>query len=58
MDNCSQCGHLTATLNEGCCEICREQNQRELDLHNAQYDWWQSLTPAERDAQIKNAFKL
>lgn len=58
MFDCPQCGYETETLNEGCCEVCREQNQRALDLHNAQFDWWQSLTDEQRDAQIKNAFRL
>jgi predicted amidophosphoribosyltransferase len=53
--DCPQCGLPTPTLNEGYCENCREDNQRRLDGHNAQTDWWQSLSPAERAAAIRRA---
>lgn len=50
---CPQCGEETTQLQEGYCQPCCHENQRELDLHNAQYNWWQRLTDEERLAEIK-----
>lgn len=43
--------------NEGVCESCCEQNQAELDEHNCQSDWWNSMSDDERDAVIRFAIK-
>ena len=53
---CPQCGCDTPTLNEGYCEPCRTENQTELDEHNARFDWWEKLSEAEKDTQIKEAY--
>lgn len=55
--NCPQCGYETDTLNEGVCEECREQNQRELDDFNARQDEWDRLGEGEKDARIKQAMR-
>lgn len=55
--DCPRCGEPTETLHEGYCEPCREEGQRSLDAHNARFDWWQGLTPVERDTAIKEAMR-
>lgn len=55
---CPRCGEETETLNEGYCEPCRNERQRELDEHNAQYDSWRRKTPAQREAAIREASKI
>lgn len=52
---CPQCGESTETLNEGCCEECRCQNQRRLNAHNISFDRWESLSDQEREQEIKLA---
>ncbi len=54
---CPQCEADTPTLNEGCCEDCRHSNQQELDLHNAEFDRWEKLSGAQRDAEIRDAMR-
>ena len=56
--NCPQCGEPTETLHEGYCEFCRAENQNRLNIHNAQYDYWNKLTDDERWDQIRKAAKL
>ena len=56
--DCLQCGESTTTLNEGCCEECRTENQQILDAHNASFDRWESLSEAERYAEIKHAMRI
>jgi len=53
MSYCPQCGEDTERLHEGYCEDCFNERQSELLLHNARFDWWESLSDKERDAQIK-----
>ncbi len=53
--DCPQCGEPTDTLNEGCCEPCRIENQRQLDLHIASFDRWEGLSDAQRGIEIRNA---
>ena len=55
MIDCPQCGEETEELFEGYCIYCRDQNQLELDSHNAQYDYWQSLSNEQRAEQIRKA---
>lgn len=50
---CPQCGSLTPELHEGCCHPCLARNQVELDFHNAEFDRWEKLTSAQREAEIK-----
>ena len=57
MLNCPQCGEPTENFHEGYCEECCADNQRALDLHNAQFDHWSRLTDAERDKAIKRAIR-
>lgn len=52
---CSQCGEGCLEFREGYCVDCCEQNQRELDLHNASYDRWNAMTTAEREDAIRRA---
>lgn len=53
MKHCPQCGDDTLELHEGYCEECCCANQRALDQHNAEYNRWQRMTDAQRDAAIK-----
>lgn len=53
--DCPKCGFPTETLHEGYCEECCNENQRDLDEHNARFDWWESLSDQEREQQIKEA---
>lgn len=50
--NCPQCGNETDQFQEGVCAECCEENQQRLDQHIFEYDAWQKLTDAERDARI------
>lgn len=52
---CPQCGLETFTLHEGYCKSCCDENQRQLDEHNAGFDRWSRMTDAERSAEIKAA---
>jgi len=52
---CPQCGCTCKYLVEGYCRVCQEQNQQELDLHNAEYDQWNKLSETEKNRRIKNA---
>lgn len=53
--DCPGCGEPTPELREGYCPECLESRQYELDLHNARFDRWESLTDAERWAEIRSA---
>ena len=53
--SCPQCGELTETLHEGCCEECRSGNQAALDDHNFRHDRWSRMSDTERGAEIKQA---
>ena len=55
MKHCPQCGDDTPELHEGYCEDCCRDNQAALDRHNMEYDRWQRMTDAQRDAAIKFA---
>ena len=55
-EECSQCGFLSHEFNEGVCYDCFEQNQNDLDAHNAAHDHWQSLSDAERKDAIRRAY--
>lgn len=55
--DCPGCGEPTPTLHEGYCEDCRRERQSRRDLHNAQYDQWQKMSAAEREAAIKRAVR-
>lgn len=50
---CPACSEEAKELIEGYCDLCWNSQQQELDLHNARHDWWNSLSDAERDKQIK-----
>lgn len=52
---CPQCGETTEALYEGYCEECCENNQRELDDHNASFDRWQAMSDQERGDKIRQA---
>lgn len=54
---CPQCGEDCEELVEGYCSDCAEENQRELDLHNLQYDRWKGLTDQQREDEIKSAIR-
>lgn len=52
--DCPQCCEPTETQREGYCEACRMENQAQLDIHNAQADYWNSLSDQCRaDAVLK-----
>lgn len=53
--DCPQCGEPTPDLHEGYCRECCDDNQAALDRHNTEYGAWESLTDAQRDAEIKRA---
>lgn len=55
MEDCNQCGEGADAFKEGVCVECCEQNQKELDAHNAQYRGWRNMSDDERDAAIKYA---
>lgn len=52
---CPQCGEQVERLNEGYCDICHDERQSALNMHNASFDFWEKLTDAERDFYIRNA---
>ena len=53
--SCPQCGEfdMIEDFHEGVCIDCYKANQGALDLHNAQYDYWQGLSDKEREDQIR-----
>lgn len=53
--HCPQCGEDTNELPEGYCPECGKENQRVLHEHNLGFDRWQRLSPAQREAEIRNA---
>lgn len=56
---CSQCLQDSTMeelhANEGYCRECCQENQKNLDQHNAEYDRWEILTDQQREAEIKRA---
>ena len=55
---CSQCGFEAAAVdelrqNEGCCRVCRQQNQRDLDRHNTEFDCWEQMSDEQREVAIR-----
>lgn len=50
---CPACGLDADEFAEGVCVPCRDERQAALDLHNAEHDRWERLTPAQRDAEIR-----
>lgn len=52
---CPECGEPTQVIHEGYCPDCCEYRQAMLDFHNYQYDRWDKMTDAERDAEIGRA---
>jgi len=50
---CPCCGHDTEQLTEGYCLGCFQDRQLALDMFNAEYDYWHSLTDAEKEDRIK-----
>ena len=52
---CQQCGFPAWEFREGVCLDCCAENQRRLDLHNAEYDRWQRMSDAERAREIRDA---
>lgn len=55
---CPQCGEDAGEFPEGVCLDCCENNQRRLDLHNAEFDAWQTMSDAERGREIDRAARL
>lgn len=51
--HCPQCGEPTEELHEGYCEECCNQNQAELDRHNAEYDHWNRMNAERREEEIR-----
>jgi hypothetical protein len=57
MYDCPQCGEPSNDFVEGYCRACHDERQRQLDEHNARYDFWQKCSPAERERYIKSALR-
>lgn len=55
--HCPSCGEPRKHFREGLCELCWIEQQRDLEEHNAHYDWWVSLSKPEREAQIRWAIR-
>ncbi len=53
MYDCPQCGLPTLEFDQGYCRECAAENQRILDSHNAQLDWWRSLSDYDKQQAIK-----
>lgn len=54
---CPDCGESVDRLVEGYCEECHNRRQAELDNFYARKSWWDGLSDAEKDAQIKRAVR-
>ena len=54
--NCPQCGDSVDRLHEGYCESCCNQNQMELDKHNAEYDHWSRMDNERREEAIRRGY--
>ena len=52
---CTTCGEDATEFREGHCIHCFTDRQNALDLHNAQFDWWESLTDQQREIAIRMA---
>ena len=53
---CPQCGDSVDRSNEGYCECCWNQNQLELDRHNAEYDHWNRMDNERREEAIRRGY--
>ena len=54
--HCPQCGEPVEQLHEGYCEDCCNQNQAELDRHNAEYDHWNRMDDERREEAIRRGY--
>lgn len=54
---CPQCGFDSDEFREGVCADCCSENQRRLNEHNAQYDFWEKCIDEEKDRYIKSAMR-
>lgn len=52
MMTCKQCGNDSESFEEGVCVDCCNMNQELLDTHNAEYDYWNSLTESQKSDAI------
>jgi len=52
---CPQCGEDSAEFDQGVCVDCCAENQRALDLHNAEHDRWRTLSDSQRADEIARA---
>ncbi len=50
---CPGCGDDVESFLEGYCSLCHYDRQEELDNHNNEYAYWESLTGAQREDQIR-----
>lgn len=53
---CRQCGNESQKFDQGVCVECCEENQRRLDIHNAEYDHWKKQSDTNRSDAIKRAY--
>lgn len=53
--DCPNCGEPTKQFVEGFCAECHHERQDRLYEHNARFDWWNGLSDAERETQIRRA---
>lgn len=57
LDTCSDCGEPTEVFVEGYCAECHEKRQQQLDAHHARFARWSRLTPAQREQEIRDAYR-
>jgi len=51
---CPQCGCESNEIHEGYCADCCKDNQRSLDDHNFQFDYWNSLSDRQKQTAIED----
>lgn len=56
--SCPQCGEDCEDLIEGYCQECTDQNYNELQAHEAQERWWNSLSEEEKKRQVQNQLRF
>lgn len=53
---CNQCGLDAQQFREGVCLWCYDDNQAELNQHNAELDAWAKMTDKQKDDAIKAGY--
>lgn len=55
---CPQCGEDCEELVEGYCYYCTAKNYSELQAHEWQQKWWNSLSEEEKARQVQNQLRF